>query len=93
MADLHCEACGATWRTLPVEDATGQGVIADAVRRGEVIQAIKVLRAWTGHSLADARAITSHVSRPRGSCRRCGVSLDGEPTTVCAICSAINLDW
>jgi hypothetical protein len=93
MKTFFCEACGSSWTAPETIDADLRQTIAALSRHHQPLEAIRQLRINAHVSLADAKAITQHLTRTPGCCQRCAHPLDGTAMRVCVQCCSINYDW
>jgi|SRR5687767_6196453 len=89
---IHCKRCGASFPFPELPNAERER-IAGAVRAGRHIEAIRLLREFTGVDLRDGKAIEMHITRTSGICVRCRGHLSATGQTECPNCDALNLDW
>lgn len=90
MTIFKCEECYPT--NIPDNWTTEKKAeIASLIRKTSPIFAIQYFRP-IGMDLGDAKNISLHVTREKGSCHRCKTALI-EYESNCPKCKRLNLDW
>src|ERR1041385_4753879 len=92
MRTISCKRCGASF-TLPEIPADVRSRVAEWVRSGSRIQAIKLLHLRTGIEIADCKGIGFHITQTKGICHRCKRPLESSGEVICGKCNSLNLDW
>jgi hypothetical protein len=80
---------------IPAElNESAQVNLADFLRSSRRrIETMEKLMQSYGMGLRDAKALTAHITDPRGHCANCAGHLLEEGITHCPSCSALNLNW
>ncbi|WP_316234184.1 hypothetical protein [Bradyrhizobium sp. SZCCHNR1098] len=90
---VFCPKCTTTVTWPSSLSATDQARIAAEIRRSP-IEGHKLLVAQFGFSMAEAKALTLHVTQTAGTCHRCRRPLSRkDDVIVCEMCRSANLDW
>jgi hypothetical protein len=89
---IHCEECGAEI-LLPELSESDRFSLAELVRSGSLIGAIRHLRMGLGLGLFEAKILAEHVTLVSGVCNRCRLPLQGSGRVICAACRSVNFDW
>src|SRR5437667_9527599 len=89
---VHCRRCRASFE-LPSLSDTERVRIAEVVRAGQHIEAMRLLRQPSGIELRDAKGVEVHITRTPGVCQRCSGQLPSSGQTECPKCGSLNFDW
>ena len=93
MEEVRCEKCGVAWLSPRALDPAIRHEVANLIRNGDLIAALRRLRVTTGMGIYDAKNVELHVTREPGKCQQCGAALPGDCVIACAQCRSLNYDW
>jgi hypothetical protein len=92
MAEVTCPRCGPI--NVPDELSTDmRRRIADIVRGGSGVPAMKLLHDERAASLKDGKALVMHLARRNGHCQRCGREIEVAEFASCKLCKALTITW
>ncbi|MGJ5121006.1 hypothetical protein [Bradyrhizobium oligotrophicum] len=90
---VHCPKRTITVTWPSSLSAEHKAKIAREIRRSQ-IAGHKLLAAEFGFSMAEAKALTLHVTQTAGTCHRCRRPRSRkDDVIVCEMCRSANLDW
>ena len=94
MAEVYyCHPCQ---HSITLPDELDNSIPAESVRLSRInrnIDAMFVLQTTYKMGLGDAKFITKHISKPKGSCAFCRKNLLEDGITYCPHCSELNFNW
>ena len=89
---VRCHRCRVSF-PLPRISEAERARLVSAVRAGQHVETIQLLRELAGFDLRDGKAVEVHITRRPGICVRCRTPLPSRGQTECPKCGSLNLDW